>query len=178
MRTESRTRIILGGLAFVGVVVTAVASNWDKLSGNVTEQEDAAAMIARASAPKVSQSASGNGNLQFVGSNNVIFRGPTGVATRRACRHESHGVETYRRTFAVERSSPWTGGGFDRLRWCNQVIGELRGQHPDGMFEVISTSERSESKCAPFNCPQYLYTCNVRVQTDPLYLEKVSSACI
>ena len=96
----------------------------------------------------------------------------------KVCRDKSHGVERYQRVFEVTRDSSWMGGGFDPTKWCNQVIQGLRGEHPDGKFEVVRKSERSESKCKPFNCPQYLYFCTVRVHTDPLYIEKESSACL
>jgi hypothetical protein len=95
----------------------------------------------------------------------------------RKCRDPSHGIERFLREFDVTRDSGWRGGGYDPARWCNDVLGELRGQFPSGNFKIIGKSERSESKCAPFNCPQYLYTCIVRVQTDPLYVEKESAAC-
>lgn len=95
----------------------------------------------------------------------------------RACRDKSHGVERYARTFDVDRWSNWMGGGYSQDPWCNDVIASLRGEHAEGQFEVLGKSEQSESKCAPFNCPQYRYYCKVRVNADPIYIEKISSAC-
>jgi hypothetical protein len=95
----------------------------------------------------------------------------------RKCRDPSHGIERYLREFDVTRDSGWRGGGYDPGRWCNDVVGELKGQFPSGRFNITGKNERSESKCAPFNCPQYLYTCTVRVQTEPVYIEKESLAC-
>lgn len=67
------------------------------------------------------------------------------------------------RIFSVTRESGWRGGGYSPDLWCEALIGTLRGEHPQGQFQVTSKSERSESKCAPFNCPQYNYTCSVQV---------------
>jgi hypothetical protein len=95
----------------------------------------------------------------------------------KACRDPSHGLERYAREFDVSRDSGWRGGGYDPTRWCNDVISALRGEHPQGTFTVVRSGQQSESKCKPFNCPQYNYTCTVHVDTDPIYNEKVSSAC-
>ena len=99
------------------------------------------------------------------------------LPTPAPCRDKSHGVERYARTFDVDRTSPWMGGGFSQDPWCNQVVGELRGQNPEGAFEVMGKSEDKKNTCAPFNCPQYQYYCKVRVKADPIYVEKLSSAC-
>jgi V8-like Glu-specific endopeptidase len=93
------------------------------------------------------------------------------------CRHPSHGVEKYQRTFDVARDSNWMGGGYDQTRWCNDVIAALRGAYPQGAFSVMSRGEESESKCRPFNCPQYKYKCSIRVEVDPLFKEMASAAC-
>lgn len=95
----------------------------------------------------------------------------------KSCRDKSHGIESYQRAFNVDRTSPWMGGGFSQDPWCNQVIRELRGQYPEGKFEVLSKSETSHTTCTPLNCPEYQYFCSVRVSTDPIYVEKYSSAC-
>jgi S1-C subfamily serine protease len=95
----------------------------------------------------------------------------------KTCRIPSHGVEKYQRVFEVTRDSGWRGGGYNQTSWCNDVIAALRGEHPQGIFAVTRQGERSESKCAPFNCPQYLYTCEVEVKTDPLYREQADAAC-
>ena len=99
------------------------------------------------------------------------------AAASKKCRNKSHGVEKYQRVFEVDRNSHWMGGGFDPTKWCNQAIQGLRGEHPEGKFEVVRKSERSESECKPFNCPQYMYFCTIRVHTAPLYKEKISTAC-
>lgn len=95
----------------------------------------------------------------------------------KACRDRTHGVERYQRVFPVARDSNWMGGGFNQSAWCSQVIAELRGQHPDGSFRVMAQSEDSHTTCAPLNCPQYQYHCTVEVSTDPLFVERISSAC-
>ena len=98
-------------------------------------------------------------------------------STPKACRDKTHGVEKYAREFDVTRTSQWMGGGYSQDPWCTDVMNQLRTELPDGSFNKISSSERSETKCAPFNCPQYQYTCTVHVKADPIYFEKVSSAC-
>jgi hypothetical protein len=80
----------------------------------------------------------------------------------------------YRRTFEDVRESGWRGGGYDPNRWCQDYLSILSGQFPDGRFTIISSSERSESKCAPFNCPQYNYACRVRIEADPIFVDMAS----
>ncbi|WP_455989823.1 hypothetical protein [Methylorubrum extorquens] len=67
------------------------------------------------------------------------------------------------RTFVATRESGWRGGGYDPVKWCNDFISILRGENPQGQFTVKESSERSESRCKPFNCPQYNYRCSVQV---------------
>jgi hypothetical protein len=100
------------------------------------------------------------------------------ITSTRACRDSSHGVERYARTFEVTRESSWMGGGYDQGKWCNDAISVLRGEHPNAQFSVVGSSENSESRCAPFNCPQYRSRCTVRVQADPIYVERPSQACL
>lgn len=102
---------------------------------------------------------------------------PKKALTPKACRDPSHGIERYARSFNVERSSNWMGGGYDQNKWCNDVIASLRGEYQDSKFEVVSKSENTKNTCAPFNCPQYMYFCTVKVDTDPIYIEKISDAC-
>jgi hypothetical protein len=123
--------------------------------------------------PTTSQTAIGAGNTQIAGNNNIVNPTPS----PRACRDKSHGVESYGRVFNVVKDSPWMGGGYDPGRWCNQAIAELSRENPDAAFEVVGSSEDSHTTCSPFNCPQYQYHCTVKVQADPKYKEKVSSAC-
>jgi hypothetical protein len=69
------------------------------------------------------------------------------------------------RTFAVTRESGWRGGGYNSDAWCRDLISILKGEHPHGQFQITGSAERSESRCSPFNCPQYNYTCTVQVTT-------------
>jgi hypothetical protein len=94
-----------------------------------------------------------------------------------ACRDPSHGVERYQHEIDVSRESGWRGGGYDQGRWCNEVLLALRAEHPNGDFRVLGSSEQSESKCKPFNCPQYNYICRVHIRADPIYNLKISPAC-
>ncbi len=173
MPGNNRTQIVLGALSLVGVLGAAVFTNWDSIAGSKKEGAATVPTPAPSAQGGASQSINGSNNIQVSGSNNIV-NPPT---QPRACRDKSHGVESYARTFVVEQKSSWMGGGFSQDPWCNQVIGELRGQHPEGVFEVLAKSEESQSKCAPFNCPQYQYYCKVQVKTDPVYIEKLSSAC-
>lgn len=95
----------------------------------------------------------------------------------KVCRDKSHGIERYARSFTVERTSLWMGGGYSQDPWCNDVIAQQRGQVPDAEFNVLAKSEDKKNTCAPFNCPQYQYYCKVEVHADPIYEEKASSAC-
>jgi hypothetical protein len=70
------------------------------------------------------------------------------------------------------------GGGHNQTEWCNNFINGVRSRYPaDSYFKIVASSESSKSACAPFNCPQYKYSCTVSVQSDPIYFEKVSLAC-
>lgn len=97
--------------------------------------------------------------------------------TPKACRDPSHGVDHFGREFDVTRESPEMGGGHNRGEWCNSAIGTLRGEFPGGEFTVRSDGEHTNNHCAPANCPQYVYSCTIHVKADPIYVEKVSSAC-
>src|SRR3569832_468807 len=77
----------------------------------------------------------------------------------KACRDKSHGGERYQREFDVTRTSHWMGGGYSQEPWCRAVINQLRGEHPEGVFTTISSSEEKKNTCVPFICPQYQYTC-------------------
>lgn len=176
MAAESKNPIVVAVITVVGVIVTATFANWDKLSGNKKADEKPTAIAPVSPTVSASQSASGSGNIQIAGSDNsVTLAAPP--ANPVACRDETHGLERYARTFEVDKNSSWLGGGFDQTKWCTQVIAELRGQHPKGKFEVITSSEKSESKCAPLNCPQYMYYCKVKIEADPMFNEKLTAAC-
>lgn len=125
------------------------------------------------SIPSASQSITGDSNVQISGSNNVV----NPAAIPKPCRDKTHGVESYGRTFEVDRYSNWMGGGYSQDPWCNEVLAGLRGEHPEGAFEVVAKSEKSKDTCPPFNCPQYMYYCKVQVKTDPIYVERLSSMC-
>ena len=176
MPAESKTPIVVAVITVVGVIVTATFANWEKVFGKKAPYEKPVVTAPAQPTVTTSQGASGNGNVQIAGSGNTVTMAPTQPKPV-ACRDESHGVERYARTFETDKNSSWLGGGFDQSKWCTQVIGELRGQHPEGKFTVVSSSEKSETKCAPLNCPQYMYYCKVKVETAPLYNEKLTSAC-
>jgi hypothetical protein len=116
-----------------------------------------------------------------LGVNGTIFQGqvaPLGSDTQeKSCRIPSNGIERYQQDFNVTRSSPEMSGGHTQPEWCTNAIAALRGEHPNGEFSVVSSSETSRSGCAPFNCPLYTYQCTIRVKTDPLYNLRNSPNC-
>lgn len=95
----------------------------------------------------------------------------------RSCQIRQNGVDHYTRSFTTTGSSPEMSGGHSPAEWCNTMIGNLRGQHPDGRFTAVGSSESSRSGCAPFNCPLYTYQCSVSVDTEPVFKEATSSLC-
>jgi len=101
----------------------------------------------------------------------------TPITDPKACRDKSHGIEKYGKELDVTRTSRWMSGGYSQDPWCNDVIGQLKGEYPEGDFNKVSSSEKSRSTCKPLKCMEYQYTCTVHVKTDPIYFEKVSSAC-
>jgi hypothetical protein len=157
----NRTSIIVAALGLIGVIGAAV------IASRSTGGDQAKA------ATTTTQTATGTGNTLIAGSNNIV--NPTPVP--KACRDKSHGVERYGRTFNVNKDSPWMGGGFDPTRWCDQAIAQLARENPDGAFAVVGKSENKRGTCQPFNCPQYQYHCAITVQADPVYIERISSAC-
>ena len=170
MAGDNRTQIVVAALALVGTIGGAVLANWDKIAGRSEKKETPATPAPSFSA---SQSISGNNNVQISGSNNVVNQPPQ----PKPCRDKTHGVESYGRTFVSDKTSNWMGGGYSQDPWCNDVINELRAQHPEGLFTVLSKSERSKTTCAPLNCPQYQYYCRVEAKVEPIYVEKLTSAC-
>lgn len=162
---KNRTQIILGVLTLVGVLGAAVINHW---RGGAESSPNTASAQATPS-----QQIRGDNNIQFTGSNNVI----NPPAAPRACRDKSHGVERYTKTFEHEETSHWMGGGYSQDPWCNDVIGRLRGENPEGQFKVLAKSEDKKDTCPPLNCPQYQYYCKVQVETDPIYFERLDSAC-
>ena len=148
MATEGKTAIIVAAITVAGVIVTATFANWDKLIGKKKPDEKTNPVAAAGPSNTASLQTAGSGNVLIAGSNNSVTIAPSSPKPV-ACRDESHGVEEYARTFEVDKYSSWLGGGFDQAKWCTQVINELRGLHPKGKLEIISSSERSESKCAP-----------------------------
>ena len=97
---------------------------------------------------------------------------------KKACRDKGNGVEFYQKTFQVQKTSPWMGGGFDPGRWCQQAIADLHQSYPpDSEIRAVGSSETSHSTCSPFNCPQYQYFCTVEVKADPVYKIAESEAC-
>jgi hypothetical protein len=95
----------------------------------------------------------------------------------KVCRDPSLGIESFGKTLTISQESGWLGGGHSQTQWCDNLIGKLRSNYPDGTFTVLGTSETSRSACKPFNCPQYNYTCTVKVQAEPIYVEKASPVC-
>jgi hypothetical protein len=94
-----------------------------------------------------------------------------------SCRHPSHGVERYQRSFPVTMTSPEMGGGHSQPEWCNNAKATLAGQFPGGNFSVSGSSESTKNHCPPFNCPQYTYVCTLKVDADPVYKVAVGPEC-
>ena len=159
----NRKEITIAALSLIGVLGAALFTNWDKIwpASQVGPTD-----------PKGSLSIQGNNNIQ-VDSGSVVVNN---VPPPKPCRDKSHGIERYARELDVERWSNWMGGGYSQEPWCNDVINSLRGEHPEGEFSVAKMDERSESKCKPLNCPQYKYYCKVHIKTEPIYIERLSSA--
>jgi hypothetical protein len=109
----------------------------------------------------------------------VVNPGNAPAKVSKACRIPSNGVERYGRGFEVNRDSGWRGGGtgYSSSDWCRDLTAVLRGEHPDGQFTVVTYSEDHKDACWPGNCPQYLYHCTIRVETEPIYFEKISIDC-
>ena len=95
----------------------------------------------------------------------------------RSCRIPQNGVEKYRTSTVISQQSPEMGGGHNQPEWCSTLVAILRGQYPSGEFTPVSSSEMTRNHCSPFNCPQYIYMCTVRVDVDPVYKLAQSPNC-
>jgi hypothetical protein len=91
-----------------------------------------------------------------------------GTSASATPRPDPNRVPRYTREFDVTRESPEMGGSHNQGEWCTNVIGTLRGEHPQGQFSVVTSGEHINNHCSPFNCPQYVYKCTVHVKTDPV----------
>lgn len=170
MPGDKRTQVIVASLGLVGVLGAALFANWDKVSRSGGAKPSQALSP---SAPTTTQTSMGDNNVLVSGSNNVVNPPPQA----RPCRDKSHGVERYARTFVADKTSNWMGGGYSQDPWCNDVVNELKAQHPEGDFSVLEKSEAHKDTCPPFNCVQYQYYCKIEAKVEPIYVEKLSSAC-
>jgi S1-C subfamily serine protease len=100
-----------------------------------------------------------------------------GSPTLKTCRHSSHGIERYQNNFVVSRVSSWYGGGHSQERWCDTVVSNAKVEDPLARITVLGSSEASESRCLPFNCPQYQYKCTIRIENNPIFEERTSEYC-
>lgn len=91
-----------------------------------------------------------------------------GTSASAAPQRDANSTPRYTREFDVTRESPELGGGHNQGEWCSNVIGTLRGEHPQGQFSVVTKGEHINNHCSPFNCPQYVYSCTVHIKTDPV----------
>lgn len=94
-----------------------------------------------------------------------------------ACRNPAHGLERFDTDQVETQISNFMGGGFDQTKWCSQVIANLRTRFPDAEFKIQNSSEHTKNSCAPFNCPQYQYSCSVEVRVHPIYKLARSPEC-
>lgn len=94
----------------------------------------------------------------------------TRVPTELECRNPANGIERYERTFPVVRTSDWMRGGHTQSEFCNTALENLRSTEPAGsVFQIANSFETTRDSCAPFRCIQYQYTCNIIVNTQPIY---------
>jgi hypothetical protein len=92
------------------------------------------------------------------------------------CRHQSHGLEKYRKSKIFQGKSGWRDGGKSQPWWCSQ----LEARHASG-FETpyaVSTVDSSEESQKDWKGHvEYEYYCKVRFDYDPLWRAERSSAC-
>jgi hypothetical protein len=95
----------------------------------------------------------------------------------KSCTHPSHGIERYLNTFVEKAESEWVKGGSNQLNWCAQAITEFKRKYTDASIAIKDSSEIKRSTCSPFNCTEYKYFCNIEINKDPVFIDKVSAAC-
>ena len=89
----------------------------------------------------------------------------------------SHGIERYSIDQNFSGQSGWRSGGYNQNQWCGEYTAQLRGKYPDAVFVKKGSSEQRRSRCNPFNCPEYQYTCVINIKANPVFKEIVSDAC-
>ncbi|RWO88579.1 MAG: serine protease [Mesorhizobium sp.] len=95
-------------------------------------------------------------------------------STAGACRDPSHGVEKWNEVQEVSRESGWIPEELDAEKWCALVQNSISKNYKLPQFEVLETERRMRRNG---DVVLYLYSCKLRVQSNPSYLLKLSSAC-
>ena len=91
------------------------------------------------------------------------------------CRHKDFGLEKWDSQEDISQSSGWVGGGSNPTNWCNQLIGQIMSRRKIGPVHkatVIKKSEDGRWTGWHGRDRQYNYHCTVRIQWNPIYMEK------
>lgn len=163
--TKKQVPIVVALLGLAGVLGAAIIER----SGGSHDRAGAGRQVQ----PVLNVQSNANNSIQVVGSNNTINAQPA----IRECRLKSHGIERYGRVFDDGESSGWMGGGHSQDEWCSNLSNKLMAENPGADVVVLNHSESKKTTCAPFNCPQYNYYCEVSVKADPIYFLKADPAC-
>lgn len=127
MSAGNRTKIIVGVLALIGVLSTAVISNWEKLKGGTKEvpQNTVSPQPAQIAIHRASQSNHVDGSVQISGSNNVVnLAQQLSSPTKKTPRKDSLGNASAGATRLIEDdSSDHCVGSPDQLRACYERWG-------------------------------------------------------
>lgn len=96
------------------------------------------------------------------------------------CRHPSHGVERYQRSFSVTRKSPEFNLSHTHPYYCDGFAGGLAAQYPGS--RVTRTNSDVRSRVAPCelsssSCTYGTYICTFQVEADPVYKLAVGPEC-
>lgn len=110
---------------------------------------------------------------------------PFDEACYASCRHVSHGIERWEREAPWgPKNTGWLGGGNNRTDQCNSIIAAEKASDPAVEIELLPgegienlTGMWEKSKIDVFGRVEYKYFCKGTIRSNPVYVEKQSSAC-
>ncbi len=95
------------------------------------------------------------------------------------CRKREFGVEKWGKEEIFSQSSGWMGGGSNQSAWCNRVTQMfVQGKNlKEGDYSSAIIDSREQGKWTWVRERLYMYTCTIKVQWNPTYIERADPSC-